>query len=120
MALTNFTRQIRKQFESRIAQKVRTNPKAFWAYVKSKTKAKPGIPDLTSTRGQRTQNDQEKAEVLSEFFKSVFTVEGDDELPDCETKELNSGPLKNIVITFEQIMNKIKGLNVGIKISRTR
>ena len=107
------TRQIRKQFESRIAQKVRTNPKAFWAYVKSKTKAKPGIPDLTSTRGQRTQNDQEKAEVLSEFFKSVFTVEGEDELPDCETKELNSGPLKNIVITFEQIMNKIKGLNVS-------
>jgi hypothetical protein len=40
------TRKITKQFEKQIAQEVKTNPKKFWKYARSKTKTKSSIPDL--------------------------------------------------------------------------
>ena len=57
----------------------------FWVYTKSKTKTKPGISDLEYEDDKRikhqTQDDTETAEVLGTFFTSVYTNEGDAEIP---------------------------------------
>ena len=50
-------------------------PKPFWIFVKQKTKRTESIPNLTKQDGELTVSDQEKAEVMSQFFSSIFTRE---------------------------------------------
>ncbi len=40
------TRKAQKIYEKEIAKDAKCNPKKFWNYVSSKSKYKPGIPDL--------------------------------------------------------------------------
>ena len=39
-------RTSKRMFERKLAKDIKTNPKCFWKYVKSKTKVKTGINDL--------------------------------------------------------------------------
>ena len=65
----------------KIAQGAKTNPKGVYNYVNSKTKMKVGVPNLLKSSDNDgtnlTENDKEKAEVLADFFSSVFTREKD-------------------------------------------
>jgi hypothetical protein len=51
----------------------------FWAYANRKTRSKEGVPNLSRSGDPKnkdlTQTAREKAEVLSEYFSSVFTEE---------------------------------------------
>ena len=68
-----------------IAKNVKSNPKMFWKYANSKRKTNTGISELkfkTEVGEERkTTTDKEKAEVLANFFSSVFTIEPEGELP---------------------------------------
>ena len=58
-----------------IAETCKTNPKSFWKYAQNKLKTMTGIPDLqlnSSNNISYTKNDQEKANILQEFFSSVL------------------------------------------------
>jgi hypothetical protein len=81
---SNACRRARRCLEKSVAEKSRNNPKAFWAYVKSKTTTRSGIADLKKDDGSRTKTDKEKADLLNEFFQSVFTVEDDGPVPDTQ------------------------------------
>ena len=61
--------------EKEISSEVKTNPKKFWSYVRQKTTIREAIPALIKPNGILTDTDDEKAEVLSKFFASVFTDE---------------------------------------------
>ena len=54
--------------------------------MKEETKSKSSIGDLKDANGEIKTEDIDKAEILNDFFASVFTVEGDSELPDFEPK----------------------------------
>ena len=54
--------------------------------MKEETKSKSSIGDLKDANGEIKTEDKDKAEILNDFFASVFTVEGDSELPDFEPK----------------------------------
>ena len=64
------------------------NPKKFWQYANSKRKTKSGISELKYKKENgeenKTSTDKEKAEVLANFFSSVFTNEPDGEIPNIE------------------------------------
>ena len=68
--------------ELSIANKVKNNPKSFFKYFNNKLKPKEGISNLRKDDGTLTDSDQEKAEVLNNFFSSVFVEEGQDPIPD--------------------------------------
>ena len=51
------------------------NPKVFWNYVNSKLKRKTGLGVLKSKDGKRITGDLEKAEILNQYFASVFVEE---------------------------------------------
>ena len=61
------------------------NRKLFWKYIKSKRKENIGISILKSQNGSVVSNSQEKAEILNNQFKSVFTIENTENFP-------NKGP----------------------------
>ena len=75
------TRQAVRDFEKLVAKNVKENPKAFWKYAKSKTQTRTGIADLRKPDGELTCTEEEKAEILNEFFSQVFTKENTNSIP---------------------------------------
>ena len=55
-----------------MAQDAKKYPKAFWSFVKSKTQTRKRVADLKLPNGEKTKNDQEKADLLNQFFHNVF------------------------------------------------
>ena len=53
---------------------VKSNPKTFFRYPKSKLNFKNAIPDLVDN-GKILSDDNSKAKAFNMFFKSVFTEE---------------------------------------------
>ena len=58
-----------------MAKQVKANPKSFWKYARSRLKTNPIIPAFTKSDGLKATTPEEKAEVLNDFYSSVFTVE---------------------------------------------
>ena len=108
----NLTRKAQRVFEKQIAKDAKKNPKAFWSYVKAKSKTRDGVSDLEKDDGTLTENDQEKAEALSKCFSSVFTQENMENMPEIEQKHI-SHLLTDLEITRETILKKIKALKVN-------
>jgi len=102
-------RKMKKEFEKKIAQDSKTNPKTFYKYVNSKLKTRTGIADLDTEDGKAT-TDTQKAEALNSFFTSVFTREALDSLPTPEPME-DVTPLVDIKITEDRVEKKLKKLN---------
>ena len=66
-AETRECRKARQEFERKISEE--DNPKAFFKYVNSQRKVKPGIPNLKRSDETYTESDTEKASELNSFFK---------------------------------------------------
>jgi len=49
------------------------HPTSFYRYIGQKRRAKTGVPSLVNLKGDLASTDKENAEVLNEFFASVFT-----------------------------------------------
>ncbi|KAK3102286.1 hypothetical protein FSP39_010211 [Pinctada imbricata] len=78
----------RKKREHDIAKSAKTNCKNFWSYINSKRKTKSGNAELHTKKDNVkfiATTDEEKAEVLGEFFSSIFTVETDDNMPSANS-----------------------------------
>ena len=107
------TKKAKREFEKTLARNVKKNPKKFWGYVNSKRKTKVNIPDLDKTddkKSPRTTNDHEKAEVLNQYFKKVFTKEDLVKIPNAPIKTITT-KLKELEIAKPMIEKKLKELN---------
>jgi hypothetical protein len=72
------TRLVCQSKQLEIAKSCKKNPKKFWQFVKGKTSTVSGIGDLKKINGTdctTVKDDQEKAEMFSEFFYSIYTDE---------------------------------------------
>ena len=69
--------KMKKKFEKGLSENAKKNPKAIWSYIKSKSKTREGIGDLHTnpedTNSEKTEDNKEKANILSDYFASVFT-----------------------------------------------
>ena len=108
--LRNLTRRHYYKLEQEIATQAKTEPKRFWNYVSMKTKFKAAIPCLNMTDGTVAATDQEKAEVLSNFFSSVFTIEpeGNWEQPQQSVTTMD----ENIIFTESEVLKQLSQLDV--------
>lgn len=64
-----------KEFEKNIATTIKSNSKKYWKYANSKLKTKSKVPDLKTDDNSYTSSEQQKVDILNEFFTSVFTKE---------------------------------------------
>ncbi len=104
------TRNAVKLKEKEIAKHVKENPKIFWKYVMSKTRTKSRIGDLYVDVGKaiKATSDQEKANILSEQFATVFVKEPEGSTPSAITREVPS--MNHIEITHDKIRKVIQKL----------
>ena len=75
--------------------------KGFWGYVKEQTNCRSGIGDLKNENDETITDDNEKAELLNKFFTSVFTLEGDSNIPVFDSKVDSSDSICEVNINPE-------------------
>jgi hypothetical protein len=108
--LRSITRKLSYDYEKDLAKNIKTNPKAFWKYVNSKTKVRGGIDDLTKDDGTTASSDEDKAQTLNDFFSSVFTVEDLNTIPDIDPYYTGDHPLNDFKTTPDQVYKKLAKL----------
>ncbi|KAI3386713.1 hypothetical protein SNEBB_010555 [Seison nebaliae] len=103
-------RTAKRTEEERIAAMCKTSPKEFFSYVKSRKPIKHTIGPLKDSNGTVTTSPQEAANVLNEYFTSVFTSASNDDIPMPQI--IHRGEtLDNIVTDIEEVKKKIGELN---------
>ena len=107
-------RKARRRFERDIAQKAKTNPKAFWGHTRRSLKTKAGIAPLLSDPKDKESmkfDDLEKASILLKQFSSVFTREKPGDIPrlDCRTDT----KLCSLDLTAEMVLKELQGININ-------
>ena len=111
------TRKKQAEYEKSLAKQVKENPKKFWQYANSKSRGNVGLPHISKTGNEKgedlTRSDKEKAEVLAEYFSSVYTKEPDTiwELP---TREQGLTTLQ-INLTEEEIKKILTKIRPGTR-----
>ena len=93
-----------------MAGNIKKDSKSFYAYVRSKQKVQDKVGPLENKSGNIISNGFQMAEVLSEYFSSVFTTEDISSLPVPFTKFKGnkSEHLGQLFVTPEMIAKKIK------------
>ncbi|WAQ99389.1 hypothetical protein MAR_023762 [Mya arenaria] len=96
----------KNKHEKGIALYVGKNRKTLWSYFKDQTKSKSGSSDL---KDKVTEN-IEKADVLNDFFSSVFTVESDAPLPDFDKRHQKEF-LGDITLLVKTVLKHLQQLD---------
>ena len=90
----------------------KTDPKLFWKYVQEQTKTRQGIGILKGKDGKLYTDDKDRADILNEFFASVFTKEEDTNIPHLEESSRSQGiSISDLRVTPQEVEKKLKELN---------
>ncbi len=107
-------REEKRNFEEKLANEIRDDPKSFYSYVRSRSSTKDRVGPLLNDKGEMIDDNQEMCKILNKFFSSVFTREevGSMPVPERRTntitlKEIDVESLCEIKITKEKIVNEI-------------
>jgi hypothetical protein len=105
--------KMKKKFEKDLYENAKKNPKAIRSYIKSKSKTREGIGDLhivpEDTNSEKTQDNKKKANILSDYFSSVFTNEPLGELPQMIPVEIQY-ELKDLIINKDMVLKLLQNL----------
>ena len=101
-----------KEHEKKISQNCKHNVKSFWKYVNTKLKRTTGVPNLKKPDKSLTTTDEEKANVLNDFFSSVFTEEDLSDIPIVNNLS-NDMFLSDLIVTEEAVKQKLNKLNTA-------
>lgn len=99
-----------------MAKQAKSNPKTIWKYINSKSKTRDTVADLhadpKNTNSPLKSTNKDKAEVLSDFFCSVFTNESPGELPEIPQYPIKE-KMEELCITENMVKKLLSKLNVN-------
>ena len=94
-------RKAKRRHESKIASNIKTDPKMFYRYARSKMNVKEGIGSLKNEDGTNTTDVGKMTCILNQYFDTIFTEEdlsdmpiptemciSDEEMDEIDTSEL--------------------------------
>ncbi|PIK40492.1 hypothetical protein BSL78_22653 [Apostichopus japonicus] len=100
-------------FEKSIALKIKDNPKAFFSYVRSKQKVKDAIVSLRAPQADKIVTDsQDLADLLNDYFVSVFTREDTSSIPDFQGGS-DRPKLDTVLFSDDVVLKELLRLNVS-------
>ena len=101
----------KKNFERKLAKDARkNNTKPFYSYMKRKTSNRVGVGPLKDSSGKLITDDDKMAELLNDFFCSVFTREDCSSMPVAEQLFTGNAPLVSVEIDEEKVKKKLEKL----------
>ena len=102
----------KKLHELHIASNCKINPKEFFRYVREKKTLKSTIGPLLSAEGEIVTDERETADILNDYFASVFTVEEDRGEEATPYEMTVAAQLFLVDITEEDVMRVIDKLKI--------
>ena len=108
-ATQNLSNKLRRNFEKLVEKEAKIRQKSFWTYVKNQTKSREGLSPLLTDRGEMTNRDTEKAEVLNRFFASVFTHKDLLTMPETDPVDVQE-PLVKAEFKISEVMKELTKL----------
>lgn len=104
-------KKAKQEYESDIMRCVKTQPKKFYSYVRSKQKCKASVSSLEKDNGNMAKDDSENCHILSDFFSSVFTKEEHtSKLPNFSKR--TDFVINSIIVTEGKVLKKLECLKV--------
>ena len=99
----------KRKMESEIINKIKNNPKEFYSYINNKKISKSSIgPILDSERNEVTSDDFAQAEILNNYFSSVFTIEDCSDIPTPMPMVDPNMQFNNITVTECDILEQLR------------
>jgi hypothetical protein len=105
----NIIRNAKRNLEKKLANENNGNSKPFYSYLKSKTKSKTPVGPLKDAQGGTVSDKKKMAEMLNDYFSSVFSVEGDEEVPAAAEEEVRTR-LEDVHVDSSIVLKKVKQL----------
>ena len=109
-------RRYKKNFEIKLAKDIKTNPKSFYSYVRSKSKTKDRVGPLIDDKNNTVTNDVEMCKMFNDYFSSVFTDESlHPTLPIIQDlfKDDCSKMLLDVHVSEAVVFNRLKKLKLN-------
>lgn len=79
-------RKAKKDFELKLATRIKEDPKSFYAYVKSKSVTKAKVGPLVDVHGTVVADSVGMGRLLNNYFSSVFTTEDLSKIPELNSR----------------------------------
>ena len=92
----NYNAKIR--FEQDLADNIKQDSKSFYSYVRSKQRSRVRVGPLKDSAGNIVSESRAMADLLNNYFSSVFTVENTSSIPN---------PISNFDFKNSQIFSEI-------------
>jgi len=95
-----------------LADNIKKDTKSFYAYVRSKAKAKINVGPLVNKDGEVISLAEDMSEEFNKFFISVFSKEGNESILEAEWtyKGPTDEQLCDLEITDEQVLSELERL----------
>ena len=108
---TAAVRNAQRNYEKRLAENIKTDPKSFWKLVRSKTHTKSTIGELQKENGEVATTDEDKAEALNNHYRKVFTTEDTSTIPVLKQRFVST--LDTIVIDQSTVDQQLQSLKTN-------
>ena len=110
---TSAIRKAKREFEKKLADNAKKNPKAFYQYLNSRCKVQSKVGPLKDSSGNVHTDDSVQAGLLNDKFVESFTREDLSSLPTPVQKfdPAMGPPLSSIHVEVETVTGKINCLN---------
>ena len=106
-------KESKKNLELHIANSSKSNPKEFFSYIKKKKTLPSEIGPLTMQNGEYTENDTTMANILNNYFATVFTKEVNSEQQPTPCIKNNNALLNTCTFEENEILQAISKIKVN-------